>query len=253
MGRAGGAQTVTHRFFIPPKSIHDDRVTLRGTIVHQIRDVLRMKPGDPIILLDNSGWAHQTELITIDRDTVRGRIVEKWELTTEPITQITLYQGLLKGQKFDWVLQKGTEIGISAFVPVLAARCVMSSLDELSDARQERWERIIVEAAEQAGRARVPRLTDAMIFSHACEQAQRSGLALILWEEEHNRGLQETLRAETKPREIHLFIGPEGGFAAEEITLAQERGIMPVSLGPRILRAETAGLAAASAILVRVG
>jgi 16S rRNA (uracil1498-N3)-methyltransferase len=110
-----------HRFFVSPQAIKDSRVILRGTIVHQIRDVLRMHPGDDIVLLDNSGWAHRAELVTVDRDAVRGRVVEKWKLETEPQTRITLYQGLLKGQKFDWVLQKGTEIGIAAFVPVLAS------------------------------------------------------------------------------------------------------------------------------------
>jgi 16S rRNA (uracil1498-N3)-methyltransferase len=242
-----------HRFFIPPKSIHDNRVLLRGTIVHQIRDVLRMRPGENIVLLDNSGWAHQTELVTIDRDTVRGRVVEKWKLETEPSARITLYQGLLKGQKFDWVLQKGTEIGIAAFAPILTARCIVGSLNDVSDGRVERWERIVVEAAEQAGRARLPHLGAAMLFSHACEIAGRGGLSLIPWEEEHTRGLREALQPIPKAKEINLFIGPEGGFTEEEVAAAQEHGVLPVSLGPRILRAETAGLAAAAAILYEVG
>jgi 16S rRNA (uracil1498-N3)-methyltransferase len=242
-----------HRFFIPPKSIHDNRVLLRGTIVHQIRDVLRMRPGDEIVLLDNSGWAHRTELVTLDRDTVRGRVVEKWKLETEPAARITLYQGLLKGQKFEWVLQKGTEIGIAAFVPVLAARCVIGSLDDVSDTRIERWEKIIVEAAEQAGRASLPHLSAAILFSHACENAVRGGLSLIPWEGEHSRGLREALQQVPKSKEINLLIGPEGGFAEEEIATAQGYGILPVSLGSRILRAETAGLVATAAILYELG
>ena len=221
-----------HRFFVPPHSIKESRVVLRGTIVHQIRDVLRMRPGDDIVLLDNSGWAQRAELVTIDRDAVRGRVVEKWKLETEPQARITLYQGLLKGQKFEWVLQKGTEIGIIAFVPVMAARCVIGAVTDVSTARVERWERIIVEAAEQAGRA---------------------GLALIPWEGERSRGLREALQGVPKSKEIGLFIGPEGGFTEEEIATAQERGVIPVSLGPRILRAETAGLVAASAILYELG
>lgn len=242
-----------HRFFVPPHSIKESRVALRGTIVHQIRDVLRMRPGDEIVLLDNSGFAYRTELVTIDRDTVRGRVIEKWKLETEPQTRITLYQGLLKGQKFEWVLQKGTEIGIVAFVPMLTARCVVSTVNEVSDARVERWERIVVEAAEQAGRAALPHLLPTTLFAHACEQAGRGGLALIPWEDEHSRGLREALSNVPKSKEINLFIGPEGGFAEEEIAVAQERGVIPVSLGPRILRAETAGLAAASAILYELG
>lgn len=242
-----------HRFFVPPNSIHNNRIVLRGTMVHQIRDVLRMKPGDRIILLDNSGYAHQTELVTIDRDTVRARIVEKWKLETEPMARVTLYQGLLKGQKFDWVLQKGTEIGISAFVPVLAARCVIGNLEDVSDARIERWERIIVEAAEQAGRAALPHLSSPLMFAHACERAMQSGLTLIPWEGERNRSLREALQAIPKSKEISVFIGPEGGFTEEEIDAAQKRGLMAVSLGPRILRAETAGLVTASAILYELG
>lgn len=242
-----------HRFFIPPNSIHNNRVVLRGTMVHQIRDVLRMKPGDSIILLDNSGYAHQTELVTIDRDTVRARVVEKWKLETEPAARVTLYQGLLKGQKFDWVLQKGTEIGVSAFVPVLAARCVIGNLEDVSEARIERWERIVVEAAEQAGRAALPHLSPPLMFAHACERAMQSGLTLIPWEGEHTRSLREVLQAIPKSKEINVFIGPEGGFTEEEIDAAQNRGLIAVSLGPRILRAETAGLAAASAILYELG
>ena len=242
-----------HRFFVSPQAIKDSRVVLRGTLVHQIRDVLRMRPGDDIVLLDNSGWAHRAELVTIDRDVVRGRVIEKWKLETEPQTRITLYQGLLKGQKFEWVLQKGTEIGVVAFVPVLAARCMIGTVDDVSDARVERWERIIVEAAEQAGRAALPQLANAMLFANACEQAGRAGLALIPWEGERSRGLREALQNVPKSKAIGLFIGPEGGFADEEIAIAQDRGVVPVSLGPRILRAETAGLAAASAILYELG
>ena len=242
-----------HRFFIPPNTIHDNRVILRGDIVHQIRDVLRMRLGESIILLDNSSYAYQTELALIDRDTVRGVIREKWKLETEPSARITLYQGLLKGQKFDWVLQKGTEIGIAAFVPVLAARCVMSNLEDVSGMRLERWERIVVEAAEQAGRACLPHLSNPTLFMQACGLAERGGLSLIPWEEEHNRSLRETMSQVPKSKQINLFIGPEGGFTEEEIATAKEHGVIPVSLGPRILRAETAGLAAASAILYELG
>lgn len=243
-----------HRFFISPDSIRDTRVMMRGTVVHQIRDVLRMHPGEEIIVLDNSGWAYRTELVGIDKDTVSGRVADKWKLETEPGVHITLYQGLLKGQKFDWVLQKGTELGITGFVPVLSSRCIIGSVDDVSAARLERWQRIIVEAAEQAGRAVLPTLSTALIFKHACESARRrGGLALIPWENEREMGLREAMAQVVKAREYHLFIGPEGGFSEEEVGEARDAGIIPVSLGPRILRAETAGLAAAAAILFERG
>ncbi len=242
-----------HRFFVSPEAIGDNRVVVRGTIVHQIRDVLRMQPGDEIVLLDNTGAAYRVELVMVERDVVRGRVVDKWKLETEPRAQITLYQGLMKGQKFDWVLQKGTELGIIRFVPVLSARCILGSLNDVSGGRVERWQRIIVESAEQAGRAVVPRLAAAMLFARACESAPPHGLSLIPWEGEHDLGLREALQQVPPSKEINLFIGPEGGFSEEEITTAKEFGVTPVTLGPRILRAETAGLAAAAAVLYELG
>lgn len=243
-----------HRFFVAPQAIRDNRVVMRGSVVHQIRDVLRLKPGDALVLLDNSGWAHRAEIVTIDREVLRGRVVDKWKLETEATARITLYQSLLKGQKFEWVLQKGTELGVAAFVPLLAARCVIGSLNDVTAARMERWQKIIVEAAEQAGRAVLPSISTATLFAHACKRAMHSGgLALIPYEGERSYGLREALQNVPKSKEIHLFIGPEGGFTEEEIALAREHNIAPVSLGSRILRAETAGLAAVAAILYELG
>jgi 16S rRNA (uracil1498-N3)-methyltransferase len=242
-----------HRFFVSPEAIRDDRVVMRGTVVHQIRDVLRMSPGDEFVLLDNSGYAYRAEIVTIDREVLRGRVLDKSKMETEPAAHITLYQGLLKGQKFDWVLQKGTEIGIMAFVPVLTERCIIGNVDEVSQSRLERWQRIVVEAAEQSGRAALPQIGTVMLFANACEYMARRGLSLIPWEGEHSLGLKQALRDVPEPKEINLLIGPEGGFTEEEIASARDHHIIPVSLGPRILRAETAGLAAASAILYEYG
>ncbi len=216
-----------------------------------------MQAGDEVILLDNTGAAYRVELSSVERDVVQGRVLDKWNLETEPRTRITLYQGLIKGQKFDWVLQKGTELGVGDFVPVLSARCIVGSLDDVSEARVERWQRIVVEAAEQAGRAVVPRLAAPMLFARACESAPRYGLSLIPWEGEHalslRQALGQALQPLDQPRAINLFIGPEGGFAEDEIVTAKGFGVIPVTLGPRILRAETAGLAAAAAILYQLG
>lgn len=242
-----------HRFFVPPESIKDKRVTLRGPAVHHIRDVLRMRSGDEIILLDSSGSAYQAKLDTVDPDLVRGRVTEKWKLETEPRTQVTLYQGMLKGQKFDWVLQKGTEIGITSFVPVLAARCLVGSVDDVSETRLGRWQRILLEAAEQSGRAVLPHLESAIFFQLACQQVAQRGLSLIPYEGEKERGLREVLAEPPRSRKINLFVGPEGGFTEEEISMAQSFGILPITLGPRIFRAETAGIVAASAILYELG
>ncbi len=242
-----------HRFFVPPQAIRENRVLLRGSVVHQIRDVLRMRTGDEIVLLDNSGRAHRAELQMVEQDVVRGRVVDSWQLATEPRAHITLYQSLLKGQKFDWILQKGTELGITSFVPVIAARCLVGSVDDVSETRVERWQKIITEAAEQSGRAMLPSLASPIFFEHACQQVGEGKLSIIPWEEERSRGLREVLQNSPGCLEIDLFIGPEGGFTVEEIDTAKSSSVVPVSLGPRILRAETAGIVAASAILFELG
>lgn len=254
---------MTHRFFIPAGWIQQDRVSIEGSVVHQIRDVLRMSDGDTIIVLDDSGWEYEVRLTAVEYDSVTGDIQSKVLSRTEPRTKIALYQSLLKGDKFEWVLQKGTELGVVEFNPMVSDRCVVSSVDDVSKAKVERWQRIVLEAAEQSERARLPRVQPPVLFAQACERARRSDLALLFWEEESKRTLHSMLStpADTtisahgktevlrRPFSISIFIGPEGGFAGREADLARRYGIAPVSLGPRILRADTAAVAAITAIL----
>ncbi len=255
-----------HRFFVSPDQLEDDKVTITGPAVHHIRDVLRLGHGDDIVVLDNSGWEREVEILQVGREHVVGRVLGKTLATGEPRTKVSLFQGVLKGGHFEFVLQKGTELGITEFVPLISQRCVIASVDDVNKKR-DRWQRIVQEAAEQSRRGRLPNLQFAMLFSRACERAKRTGgLSLMPWEEERKVNLKLVFgKAETKskrkeshsfpsrPFSINLFIGPEGGFAFEEVTLAQRYGIVPITLGPRILRAETAGLVAAAAILYELG
>lgn len=249
-----------HRFFVPPESIQGDRVTLEGSLVHQLVRVLRMQPGNRILVLDDSGWETEVILVRVSGEQVTGQVAERRLAGGEPRTKISLYQSVLKGQRLELVLQKCTELGVVEFVPVISERCIISSLDDVSH-KAERWQRIILEAAEQSGRARLPRLRPALMFPRACGRAKRlGGLSLIPWEEERTLGLRGAVRADdgegqrnARPFSINLFIGPEGGFTSEEIDTAKGYGLLPVSLGPRILRAETAGLAAVTAILCELG
>jgi len=252
-----------HRFFASPDQFEDDRVIISGPAVHQIRNVLRLGPGDPIIVLDDSGWEREAEIVEVHREQVVGRVLSKTLATGEPRTKVSLYQGVLKGSHFELVLQKGTELGIVEFVPLISQRCVIASLDDVNK-KGGRWQRIVQEAAEQSRRGRLPRLQSAMLFSQACERAKRTGgLSLMPWEEEKRVNLKlvfgkgekgnKAPSFPSRPFSINLFIGPEGGFTSEEVTLAQQYGIVPITLGPRILRAETAGLVAAAAILYELG
>jgi len=255
-----------HRFFVSPDQVKGDRVVITGPAAHQICNVLRLGPGDSISVLDNSGWERETEIVEVGRGRVVGRVLSRTLATGEPRTKVSLYQGVLKGSHFEFVLQKGTELGIVEFVPLVSQRCVISSLDDVNK-KSGRWQRIIQEAAEQSRRGRLPRLEPAMIFSRACERAKRTGgLSLMPWEDEQQVNLKLVLGREereakksrslsfpSRPFSVNLFIGPEGGFTFEEVTLAQRYGIMPITLGPRILRSETAGLVAAAAILYELG
>lgn len=243
-----------HHFFVPPAWLEKEEVTITGPLVHRLRNVLRLKAGAHIILLDNSGWEHEMEVTGVFTQRIEGRVVHKGLATGEPRTKITLYQALPKLSKFECILQKGTELGLVGFVPMISHRCVIGSLEDISKAKVERWWRILMAAAEQSGRGRLPSLRPAMLFPSACEEAGRGGLTLIPWEEEKERSLSSVLRAEEQlPFSINLFIGPEGGFTSQELAQAQTYGAIPVTLGPRILRAETGGLVAATAMLYELG
>ena len=238
-----------HRFFIAPDWIEKNKVTLMGDLVHQIRNVLRLRSGRKIIVLDNSGYEYFVTLEHVAKNVVVGEIYARQPAEGEPALRLSLYQGTLKAQKFEWVLQKGTEIGISEFVPVICERSVLGDVESL-DQKMLRWERIIREAAEQSGRGQLPRLRPAMMFAQACQSAGRSAdLSLLAWEAELETGLKSSLASiEAAPRQINLFIGSEGGYTLDEVRLASGYNIHPIGLGRRILRAETAGLIAATVI-----
>ena len=243
-----------YRFFIPSECIADAQVTLGGSVAHRVRDVLHLGPGDHILVLDNSGWAWEVTLQEVGPEQVVGEVVRRTLAQGEPRTKITLYQGMLEDCRFESVLRIGTELGIVEFVPLLSDRAIIADLKAVNSKRG-RWQRIMREAAERAQRGQLPSLEPAMLFPQACERAQQQGgLALIPWKGEHSLSLRSVLTGQEKrPFIISLFVGPEGGFTAEEAELAQYYGIQPVTLGPRILRAETAGLIAAAAILYELG
>ena len=205
-----------------------------------------MQPGDRIIVLDNSGLERQVELTQVDKNSVQGHIIAEQVNTAEPALHLTLYQGTLKGSKFEWVLQKGTELGISCFAPTICQRSIVRDAGAVAK-KMARWQQIIQEAAEQSGRGKLPTLSPACSLREALTHAQSAKHILFPWEEATNTTLKQTL-ANLDGSHLALFIGPEGGFSAEEVQLARAQNAKIVSLGPRILRAETAALAASAAI-----
>ena len=238
-----------HRFFVSPESISDGRVSLEGGTAAQIARVLRGRPGDTIVVLDGSGVEYRVVLGSVSVTKVVGEVVDSGMCEGEPGVDVTLYQAIIKGDKFEYVLQKGTELGVSAFVPIVCERSIPNAR-RWGKGRYERWRTIAKEAAEQSGRGRVPRIDAAVRFGEACEM--HVGAGVVPWEMEKSYSLRQAL-GQIRGRRIGIFVGPEGGLTSDEVGLATANGIRPVTLGRRILRAETASVAAVTAAMYELG
>ena len=248
-----------HRFFVPAELLanlaaaNNSLITLPDKLAHQVRDVLRLGSGEQLVLLDNSGDEVLASVVKSNRAGVEVQVLERRAGKSESPVRIILCQGLLKSVRFEWVLEKGTELGVAAFAPILCRRS-MAGLEDTGPSRLQRWQRIIQEAAEQCGRSRLPELWPIRPLIHALNDIPPSALALMPWEEEHGQTLHATLASapnpgNSQPITVVLFIGPEGGLMAGEVTLAQRYGVQVVTLGQRILRAETAALTAVANIM----
>ncbi|HEU5013655.1 MAG TPA: 16S rRNA (uracil(1498)-N(3))-methyltransferase [Roseiflexaceae bacterium] len=241
----------TYRFFVATP-IEGSMVMIDDRqLAHQLSNVLRLQPGDEIVLLDNSGEQYVVALQQLGRDHATGTVVRRAPASGEPQTHVTLYLGLMRPERFEWALQKCTELGAAAFVPLV---CERSAAADMSERKAERWSRIVREAAEQSRRGRLPHIAAAQSFDHACATVDQYDLALLLWEGAGVQSLRHALRAHTTPlNTIAVLSGPEGGLSDDEFKTASEHGIIPVTLGPRTLRAETAPVAATTAILYECG
>ncbi len=224
-------------------------------IAHQARDVLRLAPGDTIRLLDGRGGEYQATLVEVGRKRVVARLGARVEAPVDGGPRVALCQGMLKGAKFETVLQKCTELGVAEFIPLLSERAVAAA-DELSAAKRTRWQRIVAEAVEQSGGSCLPTLAAPCPLLSALAGLPAGGIALFAWEEARGLSLRHALQAGIAARgglasvpEARLFIGPEGGFTADEAALAEQAGATLVTLGPRILRAETAAIVATALAL----
>lgn len=216
-----------HRFF--SEKLEADR-----NILHQLKNVLHFQKGERFVLFDGSGYDFISEF-----DGSGAKILEKVLNRREPERKIFLFQSLLKKDKMEWIFQKGAEVGVFEFVPVLSARSIKK------DFNQERAEKIIKEAAEQSGRAVLPKIHETLDFKQALELVQKERLSGVIADPNSKKHILESLR-EAK---MALFVGPEGGWTEEEISEAEECGFRAASLGRLNLRSETAAIIA-SAFLV---
>ena len=224
-----------------------ETVLLGGEDGRHIARSLRMRPGEVLTLCDCRGTDYDGVIDAIDGESVTVRILGSRPCAAEPSLSAVLYQCLPKLDKFDLVVQKSVELGVSRIVPVLSMRCV-SRPDAKSLAKKlERWNRIAAEAAKQSGRGILPPVSPTLPFEQAVREAESAGGVNLLFYEGGGVPIRERIGEAT--RTASLFIGPEGGFAEEEIALAKENGITPITLGKRILRTETAGMTTTAILL----
>ncbi|NIQ97455.1 MAG: 16S rRNA (uracil(1498)-N(3))-methyltransferase [Desulfuromonadales bacterium] len=229
------------RFFVSPEQLRDESVELDADLLRHL-SVLRLREGDEILLFDGTGRAARCRIELLTRRQGRVRCLERW-CEEESALSVHLLQGTPKGDKMDVVLQKGVELGLSRITPVTSARSVTRNAG--SARRQERWRRIVNEAARQSRRPILPRLDAAVPLPEALNGCDAE-VRLLLWEE-GARPLHDVL-PQGRPASVAILVGPEGGLSAEEAKLARLEGFAPVHLGPRILRTETAALAVTSVL-----
>ena len=232
-----------HRFYVSAAAISEGRALLSIEQQKQVRRVLRMNPGDAIAIFDGSGLEFSAELEADDAGNLVARIVDAYRPETEPSTRLTIIQGIPKGEKLELILQKCTELGASEFLIVSTERSVPKIPPDKADSRLERWRAVVREAAEQSGRVRLPPVDGVLPFREALDRVRGHSEILIAWEQERGAELFSMLRRLRDVTDITLVIGPEGGFAPSEVDAAIEVGAIPISLGARILRAETAAIA----------
>jgi len=236
------------RFFL--EDIAGDTAQITGEDARHISRVLRMGPGREIIISDTKGVDYTCRILTESTDLVTVRIISSAPCKAETKTPIKLYQAMPKGDKLEHIIQKAVELGAAEVTPVMTSRCISRPGARGMERKLQRWQRIAYEAAKQSGRGIIPAVKPLLNFSDAICEMSKSGLAILFYEES-----ESPLRsiAVNEPESVAVMIGSEGGFSAAEAEFAREKGVFAVSLGPRILRCETAPVCALSALLYNLG
>ena len=246
------------RFYVPPDAIHEGRVTLPDGAARQARVVLRLRPGDSVIVFDGGGSEWPVTLDRVDRAAVEGATGIPEFPGTEPTCAVTIMQALIKPDRFEQVLQKGTELGACKFVPLSTARVQPADASAAGKSRFDRWRRVLREAAEQSGRLVVPGLENTASLRDAVARESAHGPVALLWEEigRSSQGLRNVLghfdRDQPGAR-LAIVVGPVGGFEAGEVEEARDAGATVIGFGSRILKSETAAIAVLAVTMFELG
>ncbi len=235
------------RFYIDPKSLDDKEAMVTGQDAKHLKDVLRLGPGDKVCLFDGTGHEYLAEILEISPDGVRLDLINHISHESESPVRITLAQAFLKDKKMDTLVRQVSELGISRWLPYQAARSVARPDHDRLKARKDRWIKIVRESLKQCGRSRLPEICDTVSFHDAISSVSECDLKILFWEKSGtpvNELLSNVTQDISNIRSICIFLGPEGGFEDHEVMVAEQNGFSTVSLGPRILKADTASLAA---------
>lgn len=239
-------------FFVTCEQIQGHLVTITGELLQHLRDSLRFRVGDELLLTEASRWRHRVTVTAVARSQLTGTIVHSEHAPSPNPTQVHLAQALIKHDQMDWVVQKGTELGMASLQPIVTRHAVVRPDAARTATQQQRWQRIAREAAQQCERWDCPLIFEPQNLRQWLGSLQQSGRCVLLQERSEAARLSEAIR-EYAGGEVTIVIGPEGGWSEEELAHCQQTGIRSASLGPLILRAETAAIAALTIVQNRLG
>lgn len=240
-----------NRFYIEREQVSDTTITVTGSDVNHIKNVLRMKLGESILFCDCQGKDYHCTIQNIEGQTIEAAIVEVTDTETELPTKLYLFQGLPKKDKMELIVQKAVELGVTEVIPVMMKRTIVKLEDKKKEAKKiERWQSIATSAAKQSNRGVIPTVSEVLTYKEALQRAKEMDVVLLPYENEDGMaGTREVIRSVKGKQSVGIFIGPEGGYEESEIEMARELGMKPITLGKRILRTETAGLATLSILM----
>lgn len=245
-----------HRFYVPDIDATRQIIPLRGSIARQIRNVLRIEVGKRVRLFNGAGSEWETEISRIGKDEISTTLISMVEAIPEPSIKITMLLGLARPERIELAIQKCSELGAAKFIPIISERVQGANSRTPSVKRLERWKRIAVESAELSGRTIIPSVGQPISLMDAVNQALITENILCMWEEniDESKSLRVALRSFKKhPVGLTILIGPPGGFSQKEALAIQKSGAQLITLGPRVLRSETAAITVMSAILYEMG
>ena len=241
-----------YHFFVSEEQINGENAYIEGSDVNHIANVLRMKPGEELLISVKEDWDYLCKIVDIETDRVNLKVLESMEQRELPVNS-TLLQGIPKSDKLEMIIQKAVELGVSEIIPVKTKRVVVKIDEKKVDTKVNRWNAIAESAAKQSKRSIIPKVHEPMSIDNALEIVKDFGVKLIPYE--NADGIDKTrkiLDNMDKTKNIAVFIGPEGGFEESEVERIKNSGFEVITLGKRILRTETAGLALLSNIMIRL-